>query len=78
MTLHIYFPTRDAYGLSSVAGNTKNVVVFQKEVDIVKKRMDDDIKKEQFCPSSSFSGKRVAGKENASISIDKVAVVYKS
>ncbi|GJY39473.1 hypothetical protein Tco_0425837, partial [Tanacetum coccineum] len=46
MTLHIYFPTRDAYGLSSVAGNTKNVVVFQKEVDIVKKRMDDDIKKE--------------------------------
>ncbi|PWA61720.1 hypothetical protein CTI12_AA370860 [Artemisia annua] len=43
----MYFPTRDAYGLSSVAGNTEKVAAFQKEVDIVKKRMDDDTKKAQ-------------------------------
>nr|GEV29189.1 cell division cycle 5-like protein [Tanacetum cinerariifolium] len=41
----MYFPTREAYGLSSVAGNAEKLTAFQKEFDTVKKRMDDDTKK---------------------------------
>ncbi|GJW10622.1 hypothetical protein Tco_1576449 [Tanacetum coccineum] len=38
-------PPREAYGLSSVAGNAEKLAAFQKEFDTVKKRMDDDTKK---------------------------------
>lgn len=41
----MYFPTREAYGLSSVASNAEKLTAFQKEFDTVKKRMDDDTKK---------------------------------
>ncbi|GJV01114.1 cell division cycle 5-like protein [Tanacetum coccineum] len=41
----MYFPTREAYGLSSVAGNAEKLAAFQKEFDTVKKRMDNDTKK---------------------------------
>lgn len=41
----MYFPTREAYGLSSVASNVEKLTAFQKEFDTVKKRMDDDTKK---------------------------------
>ncbi|XP_057960974.1 cell division cycle 5-like protein [Malania oleifera] len=43
----MYFPTRSAYGLSSVAGNMEKLTALQNEFDNVKKRMDDDTKKAQ-------------------------------
>lgn len=43
----MYFPTRDAYGLSSVAGNMEKLAALQNEFDNVKKRMEDDTKKAQ-------------------------------
>ncbi|XP_057476355.1 cell division cycle 5-like protein [Actinidia eriantha] len=43
----MYFPTRNAYGLSSVAGNTEKLAALQNEFENVKKRMDDDTKKAQ-------------------------------
>lgn len=41
----MYFPTRNAYGLSSVAGNMEKLAALQGEFEIVKKRMDDDKEK---------------------------------
>ncbi|XP_022745791.1 cell division cycle 5-like protein [Durio zibethinus] len=38
----MYFPTRNAYGLSSVAGNMEKLVALQAEFDNVKKKMDND------------------------------------
>ncbi|XVF06398.1 hypothetical protein REPUB_Repub06bG0045400 [Reevesia pubescens] len=38
----MYFPTRNAYGLSSVAGNTEKLAALQTEFDNVKKKMDND------------------------------------
>ncbi|KAI3819018.1 hypothetical protein L1987_12840 [Smallanthus sonchifolius] len=43
----MYFPTRNSYGLSSVAGNTEKLAAYQEEFDIVKKKMDDDTRKAQ-------------------------------
>ncbi|KAK3200746.1 hypothetical protein Dsin_024161 [Dipteronia sinensis] len=41
----MYFPTRNAYGLSSVAGNIEKLAALQSEFEIVKKKMDDDKEK---------------------------------
>ncbi|KAG8479041.1 hypothetical protein CXB51_029712 [Gossypium anomalum] len=38
----MYFPTRHAYGLSSVAGNTEKLAALHTEFDHVKKKMDND------------------------------------
>ncbi|KVI04792.1 cell division cycle 5-like protein [Cynara cardunculus var. scolymus] len=43
----MYFPTRNGYGLSSVAGNMEKLAAFQEEFENVKKRMDDDTRKAQ-------------------------------
>ncbi|KAH7867515.1 hypothetical protein Vadar_034390 [Vaccinium darrowii] len=43
----MYFPTRNAFGLSSVAGNMEKLSALQYEFENVKKRMDDDTKKAQ-------------------------------
>uniref|UniRef100_A0A5B6YIA7 Putative cell division cycle 5-like protein n=1 Tax=Davidia involucrata TaxID=16924 RepID=A0A5B6YIA7_DAVIN len=43
----MYFPTRNAYGLSSVAGNMEKLAALQNEFENVKKTMDDDAKKAQ-------------------------------
>ncbi|KAI8556219.1 hypothetical protein RHMOL_Rhmol05G0235200 [Rhododendron molle] len=43
----MYFPTRNAFGLSSVAGNMEKLSALQYELENVKKRMDDDTKKAQ-------------------------------
>ncbi|KAI3732288.1 hypothetical protein L1987_63492 [Smallanthus sonchifolius] len=43
----MYFPTRNSYGLSSVAGNMEKLTAYQEEFDIVKKKMDDDTRKAQ-------------------------------
>lgn len=41
----MYFPTRNAYGLSSVAGNMEKLAALQSDFEIVKKKMDDDKEK---------------------------------
>ncbi|PON54533.1 MYB transcription factor [Trema orientale] len=41
----IYFPTRNAYGLSSVAGNMEKLAALQNEFENVRKNLEDDIKK---------------------------------
>ncbi|KAK2637938.1 hypothetical protein Ddye_025733 [Dipteronia dyeriana] len=41
----MYFPTRNAYGLSSVAGNMEKLSALQSEFEIVKRKMDDDKEK---------------------------------
>ncbi|KAM1692010.1 hypothetical protein FF1_033651 [Malus domestica] len=41
----MYFPTRGAYGLSSVAGNMEKLAALQNEFENVKRKMDDDIRK---------------------------------
>ncbi|KAM1468576.1 hypothetical protein ACFX2I_033522 [Malus domestica] len=41
----MYFPTRGAYGLSSVAGNMEKLAALQNEFENVKRKMDDDIQK---------------------------------
>lgn len=41
----MYFPTRNAYGLSSVAGNHEKLAALQDEFEYVKKKMDDDTEK---------------------------------
>ncbi|KAI9186906.1 hypothetical protein LWI28_022104 [Acer negundo] len=41
----MYFPTRNAYGLSSVAGNMEKLAALQSEFEIVKTKMDDDKEK---------------------------------
>ncbi|EOY10931.1 Cell division cycle 5 isoform 3 [Theobroma cacao] len=38
----MYFPTRNAYGLSSVAGNMEKLAALQTEFDNVKKKLDND------------------------------------
>lgn len=38
----MYFPTRGAYGLSSVAGNMEKLAALQNEFDNVKRKMDGD------------------------------------
>ncbi|PIA36403.1 hypothetical protein AQUCO_03400352v1 [Aquilegia coerulea] len=43
----MYFPTRYAYGLSSVAGNMEKLTALQHEFENVKNRMDDETKKVQ-------------------------------
>ena len=43
----MYFPTRDAHGLSSVAGNMEKLTALQNEFENVKKGMEDDTKKAQ-------------------------------
>ncbi|CAA3007898.1 cell division cycle 5 [Olea europaea subsp. europaea] len=43
----MYFPTRNGYGLSSVASNVEKLAALQNEFENVKKRMDDDTKKAQ-------------------------------
>ncbi|KAF8394275.1 hypothetical protein HHK36_020482 [Tetracentron sinense] len=43
----MYFPTRNAYGLSSVAGNMEKLSALQNEFDNVKKKMDEEAKKAQ-------------------------------
>lgn len=37
----IYFPTRNAYGLSSVAGNMEKLAAMQDEFENVRKKLDD-------------------------------------
>ncbi|KAF4371625.1 hypothetical protein G4B88_009495 [Cannabis sativa] len=41
----MYFPTRNAYGLSSVAGNMEKLAALQNEYENVRKNVEDDIKK---------------------------------
>ncbi|KAF3452349.1 hypothetical protein FNV43_RR02782 [Rhamnella rubrinervis] len=41
----MYFPTRNAYGLSSVAGNLEKLAALQDEFETLKKKVEDDIKK---------------------------------
>ncbi|KAJ0764989.1 putative transcription factor MYB family [Helianthus annuus] len=41
----MYFPTRNSYGLSSVAGNMEKLAAYQDEFEIVKKKMDEDTRK---------------------------------
>ncbi|KAL5547358.1 hypothetical protein UlMin_007045 [Ulmus minor] len=41
----MYFPTRNAYGLSSVTGSVEKLVAFQNEFENVRKKIDDDLKK---------------------------------
>ncbi|KAG7023892.1 Cell division cycle 5-like protein [Cucurbita argyrosperma subsp. argyrosperma] len=41
----MYFPTRNAYGLSSVAGNHEKLAALQDEFEYVKMKMDDDTEK---------------------------------
>ncbi|KAK9140509.1 hypothetical protein Scep_010190 [Stephania cephalantha] len=41
----MYFPTRNAYGLSSVAGNMEKLAALQNEFEMVKNRMDEETKK---------------------------------
>ena len=41
----MYFPTRCAYGLSSVAGNAEKLAAIQSEFENVRKNVEDDIKK---------------------------------
>lgn len=41
----MYFPARNAYGLSSVAGNQDKLAALQDEFENVKKKVEDDIKK---------------------------------
>lgn len=41
----MYFPTRRAYGLSSVAGNMEKLTALQDEFEHVSRRWDDDTKK---------------------------------
>ncbi|CAK9188224.1 unnamed protein product [Ilex paraguariensis] len=43
----MYFPTRNGYGLCSVAGNMEKLAALQNEFENVKKKMDDDTKKAQ-------------------------------
>ncbi|XP_011084262.1 cell division cycle 5-like protein isoform X1 [Sesamum indicum] len=43
----MYFPTRDGYGLSSVANNMEKLAALQNEFENVKKKMDDETKKAQ-------------------------------
>lgn len=43
----MYFPTRNSYGLSSVAGNMEKLAAYQDEFDSFKKKMDDDTRKAQ-------------------------------
>ncbi|KAF6148786.1 hypothetical protein GIB67_011374 [Kingdonia uniflora] len=43
----MYFPTRNDYGLSSVAGNMEKLSALQNEFENVKDRMDDETKKAQ-------------------------------
>ncbi|XP_019192776.1 PREDICTED: cell division cycle 5-like protein isoform X2 [Ipomoea nil] len=43
----MYFPTRNAYGLSSVAGNMEKLSALLSEFENVKKKMNDDTKKAQ-------------------------------
>ncbi|EPS68222.1 hypothetical protein M569_06548, partial [Genlisea aurea] len=43
----MYFPTRDGYGLSSVANNAEKLAALQSEFDNVKRKMDDETKKAQ-------------------------------
>lgn len=38
----MYFPTRNAYSLSSVANNTEKIAALQSEYENVRKKMDDD------------------------------------
>ncbi|CAJ1953181.1 unnamed protein product [Sphenostylis stenocarpa] len=40
-----YFPTRNAYGLSSVAGNMEKVAALQNEFENVRNKLDDDKEK---------------------------------
>lgn len=41
----MYFPTRNAYGLSSVAGNMEKIEALQNEFESIKKRIDEDREK---------------------------------
>ncbi|EXB93177.1 Cell division cycle 5-like protein [Morus notabilis] len=41
----MYFPTRNAYGLSSVAGNMEKLAALQNEFEHARKNVEDDIKK---------------------------------
>ncbi|XP_044469345.1 cell division cycle 5-like protein [Mangifera indica] len=41
----MYFPTRNAYGLSSVAGSMDKLAALQSEFEVVKRKMDDDKEK---------------------------------
>ncbi|BAU02007.1 Cell division cycle 5-like protein [Vigna angularis] len=41
----MYFPTRNAYGLSSVAGNMEKLAALQNEFENVRKKLDDDKEK---------------------------------
>lgn len=43
----MYFPTRDGYGLSSVANHAEKLGSLQNEFENVKKKMDDETKKAQ-------------------------------
>ncbi|XP_010553777.1 PREDICTED: cell division cycle 5-like protein [Tarenaya hassleriana] len=41
----MYFPTRNAYGLSSVAGHAEKVAALQIEMDNIRKKIEEDEKK---------------------------------
>ncbi|GMH16590.1 hypothetical protein Nepgr_018431 [Nepenthes gracilis] len=43
----MFFPTRNAYGLSSVSGNMEKLAALQNEYECMKRKMDDDTKKAQ-------------------------------
>jgi len=40
-----YFPTRNAYGLSSVAGNMEKLAALQNEFENARNKLDDDKEK---------------------------------
>ncbi|KAM5563300.1 hypothetical protein ABKV19_018118 [Rosa sericea] len=39
----MFFPKRNAYGASSIAGNEEKLEALQNEFDNVKKKLDDDL-----------------------------------
>lgn len=43
----MYFPTRDGYGLSSVANHAEKLASLQNEFETVKAKMDEETKKAQ-------------------------------
>ncbi|KAG8369461.1 hypothetical protein BUALT_Bualt14G0016100 [Buddleja alternifolia] len=47
LTDMMYFPTREGYGLSSVANNIDKLAALQNEFENVKKKMDDETKRAQ-------------------------------
>ncbi|KAM7251794.1 hypothetical protein ACFE04_023677 [Oxalis oulophora] len=63
----MYFPTRDAYGLSSVAGNMEKLAALQYEFENLKKKKDDDRSKEEHLEKKIKTYTRGYEKRGASL-----------